>query len=170
MATVFDKYSRFSLSELKNLGVGTLVRFSAKPAEAELQAWDWVWIFRQDEDVAAVFLLRENMDSNEEFVTEYFKDQIPELFKNKEYFDLVTWEGASTIYGRIINQDPTIIIAHFIFPQVVQNLLDRKKVELHKKKITVGKASYIRKKDLDRRVSKIIELLRIKEAKEGKVE
>lgn len=165
MATEFDKYSRFSLSELKNLGVDTLVRFSAKASQVEGLSWDWAWIFRQGEDVAAVLLLRETINSNEEFVSEYFKEHIPELFKDKEYLDLIDWEGAVTIYGRVINQEPTIIIAHFVFPQVVQNLLDQKKVELDKEKVTVRKISQTRKKDLDRRIAKIIELLTIKEEK-----
>lgn len=169
MAKEFDKYSRFSVSELKNLGVDTLVRVSAKPSQIEGLSWDWAWICRQDEDVAAVLLLRETLDSNEDFVAEYFKEHIPEMFKDKEYLDLVDWEGAATIYGRVINQDPTIIIAHFVFPQVVQNLLDMKQVKLDNK-VIIEKVSHIRKKDLDRRVSKIIELLRIKESKEEKNE
>ena len=157
MATTFDKYIRLSVTELKNLGLGTLVRFSAKPTKIEVEGWDWVWIFKQDKDAAAVFLIRETINSNEEFVKEYFKDQIPELFKNKEYSDLVDWEGAATIYGRVINQDPTIVIAHFVFPRVIQNLLDKKKTG----KIAVRKITQIPKKDLDRRVAKIIQLLKI---------
>jgi hypothetical protein len=159
--SVFDKYSRISLAELKNLGKGTLVRFSEKPVEIYPEGWDWTWVFRQEGFVAAVFLLREVINKNEGFVAEYFKGKIPELFKSDKYFRLVDWEGSSTIYGSVINQSPVIVMAHFIFPQVVQNLLDKKRVEVDEKKISVD-ISFVPKKDLDRRIEKIIELLKIK--------